>query len=100
MLGITISYSLTWQITTNLTHYDKRNPNLLLNLAAKCDELKTSNSFIRLINSKRLCASGTFNQPTPFSNEATHEHWHENKLKKRDDLGKPSRFADIRKRIA
>ncbi|MBF4222576.1 hypothetical protein EAY74_20180, partial [Vibrio anguillarum] len=56
-----------------LTHYDKRNPNLLLNLAAKCDQLKTSNSFIRLRKSKRLCARETFNQPTRFSNEATHE---------------------------
>ncbi|WP_234912894.1 hypothetical protein [Vibrio anguillarum] len=49
---------------------------------------------------KRLCASGTFNQPTPFSNEATHEHWHEKPLKKRDDLGRPSRFAESRKRMA
>lgn len=99
MLGVTVSHSLTWQRTTNLTHYDKQNPNLLLNLAAKCDELKTSNSFIRLRKSKHLCASETFNQPTPFSNEATHEFWHEKPLKKRDDLGRPSRFAEIRKRM-
>ncbi|MGL0962041.1 hypothetical protein ACSTD9_21665 [Vibrio vulnificus] len=99
LLGITISHLLAWQRTTNLTYYDKRNPNLLLNLAAKCDELKTSNSFIRLRKSKHLCASGTFNQPTPCSNEATHEHWHEKKRKKRDDWDRPSRFADIRKRM-
>ena len=49
---------------------------------------------------KRLCASGTFNQPTPFSNEATHEFWHDKKRKKRDDWDRPSRFADIRKRMA
>ncbi|MBF4232352.1 hypothetical protein EA002_21665 [Vibrio anguillarum] len=90
MLGVTISHSLTWQRTTNLTHYDKRNPNLLLNLAAKCDQLKTSNSFIRLRKPKRLCARETLNRPTRKLNEATHEHWHEKQLKKRDDLEKQS----------
>ncbi|ASO30924.1 hypothetical protein CG015_16995 [Vibrio anguillarum] len=100
LLGITISYSLTWQRTTNLTHYDKRNPNLSLKLTAKCDELKTSNSFIRLRKSKHLCASETFNEPMQKLNEATHEHWHEKPLKKRDDLGRPSRFAESRKRMA
>ncbi len=40
-------------------------------------------------------------QPTAaVFNEATHEHWHEKPLKKRDDLGRPSRFAEIRKRIS
>ncbi|WP_193168322.1 hypothetical protein [Vibrio navarrensis] len=40
LLGVTVSHSLTWQRIANLTYYDKRNPNLSLKLAAKCDQPK------------------------------------------------------------
>ncbi|MCS0353096.1 hypothetical protein ND920_16055 [Vibrio ordalii] len=90
LLGVTISHLLAWQRIARLPHCDKQNPSLLLNLAAKCDALKTSNSFIRLRKSKRLCARETLNEPMQQLNEATHEFWHEKQVKKRDDLGRPS----------
>ncbi|MBE3658974.1 hypothetical protein BOO92_20100 [Vibrio navarrensis] len=40
LLGITISHLLSWQKIPRLPHCDERNPSLLLNLAAKCDQPK------------------------------------------------------------